>query len=166
MESLYVCLFSNGHIKVGRSASPDTRIKQHQERVACFGVTLEQSYKTECADSPEAREYALISRCTAAASQRHQREWFAGLDFNDVWRWAAEVAHGDFDIPKAPDLDAGLPDFRALVASLKAAGYTQADMAAECGCGQSSISDIATGVTKDPSYSVGAALMRLAQEVV
>ena len=33
MSSLYVCLFSNGHLKVGRSVNALARISQHEERV-------------------------------------------------------------------------------------------------------------------------------------
>ena len=33
MISLYVCLFSNGHLKVGRSVNALARISQHEERV-------------------------------------------------------------------------------------------------------------------------------------
>lgn len=38
MEYLYVCHFSNGHIKVGRSIDPRARIAAHADRVACMGV--------------------------------------------------------------------------------------------------------------------------------
>jgi len=34
MEYLYVCHFSNGHIKVGRSIHPKSRIASHADRVA------------------------------------------------------------------------------------------------------------------------------------
>ena len=33
MNFLYVCLFSNGHLKVGRSVNALARISQHEERV-------------------------------------------------------------------------------------------------------------------------------------
>ena len=33
MSVLYVCLFSNGHLKVGRSVNAMARISQHEERV-------------------------------------------------------------------------------------------------------------------------------------
>ncbi len=36
MISLYVCLFSNGHLKVGRSVNALARISQHEERVSCL----------------------------------------------------------------------------------------------------------------------------------
>ena len=40
MSFLYVCLFSNGHLKVGRSVNALARISQHEERVSCLGVEL------------------------------------------------------------------------------------------------------------------------------
>ena len=36
MSALYVCLFSNGHLKVGRSVNALARISQHEERVSCL----------------------------------------------------------------------------------------------------------------------------------
>jgi len=34
MSHLYVCHFSSGHIKVGRSIDPVARVAQHADRVA------------------------------------------------------------------------------------------------------------------------------------
>lgn len=163
MDSLYVCLFSNGLIKVGRSSTPNERIKTHRDRVACVGLSLDQSYVTECPDNDEGREQALLNRCCAAATKRHQLEWFEGLSFDEVCRWAYDAAHTLTDMPLS--MAEGIPNVREIAKKLRTAGYTQWDIARFCGCGQSSISDIASGKTLDPSYSVGAALIRLAQSV-
>lgn len=163
MEALYVCKFSNGHIKVGRSSAPQLRIRTHAERVACLGITLDQSYFTECPDSDEGREQALINRCVDAATFRHQREWFAGLQFADVCKWAYDAAHAE-SVGAVVRVGQGeAPDFRSIVNGLRAQGMTQADIAGVCQCDQSSISDISTGRTKDPRYSVGAALIALSK---
>ena len=38
MSFLYVCLFSNGHLKVGRSVNALARISRHEERAYMEGV--------------------------------------------------------------------------------------------------------------------------------
>lgn len=53
-------------------------------------------------------------------------------------------------------------NWSALISSIQAAGLSQPQIAAECGCAQSTISDLAGGRTKDPRYSIGQALSALA----
>lgn len=98
MESLYVCLFSNGQIKVGRSIDTASRIASHAERVSCMGVELSDSFTVECAGPAAPRETRLIQRCTESAARRFQSEWFDGLDFLSVCDWATEAAALDFDV--------------------------------------------------------------------
>lgn len=97
MESLYVCLFSNGHIKVGRSVDPKSRIAQHAERVSCMGIELRDHYTAECVGPASEREQALINRCAEHAEQRFHNEWFVGLQFWEVRDWARNAAELIFD---------------------------------------------------------------------
>jgi putative transcriptional regulator len=128
MESLYVCLFSNGHIKVGRSIEPKSRIATHVDRVACMGVTLSDSFVVASADEDEAREQALIAKCVEASSRRHRLEWFEGLAFDQVCQWAREVA--------LADLERGDSAVRGVRQRLRMA---QSDLAAVLGCTQANI---------------------------
>ena len=58
-----------------------------------------------------------------------------------------------------------MDDWTAIIRELKGHGLSQKHIASVCGCGQTTISDLAKGQTKDPSYSVGESLKRLlAQE--
>ena len=52
-------------------------------------------------------------------------------------------------------------DWKSLIADLQRHGYTQPQIAAVCGCGQATISDLAKGNTKEPRHSLGEALRRL-----
>lgn len=52
-------------------------------------------------------------------------------------------------------------DWRAVIADLRAKNWTQMEVAIECKCGQTTISDLATGLAKIPSYKVGRSLERL-----
>lgn len=103
MQSLYVCLFSNGHIKVGRSDKPMIRIATHADRVACLGVSVAAHRAFECVGRASLAEAELIRRCAAAASKRNAVEWFEGLDFELVAAWTAELAETRrFALPALP----------------------------------------------------------------
>jgi hypothetical protein len=90
VEHLYVCHFSNGHVKVGRSIDPISRVAVHADRVACVGVSLVAHQSFECAENVIKAEYSLIQRCAAEAQKRNKNEWFEGLDFLAVCSWADE----------------------------------------------------------------------------
>lgn len=53
-------------------------------------------------------------------------------------------------------------DWQFILAKLKRRGFTQQGLAALCGCAQSTISDLARGANKSPSYDIGAELVKLA----
>lgn len=80
-EHLYVCHFSNGHIKVGRSCRPKLRIAAHVERVSCLGVSLVDHHVVECVGDVLQAESALIAWCRGLAYSTHKNEWFIGIDF-------------------------------------------------------------------------------------
>lgn len=165
MSFLYVCSFSNGHIKVGQSGVPQSRIAQHEERVACMGVTLVESRYFSASRDVGGSEALLIERCAQHADKRFKSEWFTGLDFQTVCEWAMEAATSVTE-PQFTFNPDGTQDFAALVRRLMALGVTQAQMATVCRCSQPSISDLATGRIKEPVYSIGSALVRLMQERV
>ena len=50
-----------------------------------------------------------------------------------------------------------------LISRLQEAGLSQPQIARRCGCAQSTISDLASGNTKDPRFSIGKALVELAE---
>lgn len=92
MTHLYVCHFSNGHIKVGRSIDPKARIAAHADRVACLGIELVEHHIAECVGFSQPAEAALIEQCANTATKRNQSEWFEGLDFPTVSQWCGEAA--------------------------------------------------------------------------
>lgn len=55
-------------------------------------------------------------------------------------------------------------DWKLLIAELQSLEMTQAQIAAACNCGQSTVSELAKGVTKDPRHSIGEALRKLLLE--
>ena len=122
-ESLYVCHFSNGHIKVGRSIDPMARIATHADRVACMGVLLVEHFIVECVGPSVPAETALINHCTSATARRFQNEWFADLDFGEVCEAASMYAKQQFHKePRQTSFGA------RITAARKAAGLTQAQL--------------------------------------
>jgi hypothetical protein len=124
MESLYVCLFSNGHVKVGRSIDADSRIAQHADRVACLGVELSDRFTVDCERNVAQREALLIAKCAESAERRFQSEWFSGLDFLCVCEWAQEIAAMSLEQPRAEEDSFG----SRLRKARMAAGLTQAEL--------------------------------------
>jgi len=98
-EYLYVCHFSNGHIKVGRSISPKSRIASHADRVACLGVELVEHSIFECVGHSAPAEFALIDRCAELATKRNKNEWFEGLEYMDVCELADSFAKSGVSRP-------------------------------------------------------------------
>jgi len=52
-------------------------------------------------------------------------------------------------------------DWKKLISELGSQGLSQPQIAAICGCGQATISDLSNGKTKDPRDSLGQALRAL-----
>lgn len=96
MSHLYVCHFSSGHIKVGRSIDPVARVAQHADRVACVGIELVEYRTFECAGDAFMAEAALIERCDTECTRRLKSEWFEGLTFESACEWACGCAKTDF----------------------------------------------------------------------
>jgi addiction module HigA family antidote len=91
-DSLYIALFSTGHVKVGRSIDPQGRVAQHAERVACLGVELVDHRFFSCIGDVALRERQLIAYCAERCSARFKYEWFSGLSFEDVCAKAQSLA--------------------------------------------------------------------------
>lgn len=51
-------------------------------------------------------------------------------------------------------------DWKQIIADLIDRGVTQPEIATKCGCSQASISDLATGKTKQPRFDLGASLIK------
>lgn len=54
-------------------------------------------------------------------------------------------------------------DWQAIISELRKRGLTQQQIAERCDCAQSTISDLARGAIKSPSYGIGVSLMKIAR---
>lgn len=55
-------------------------------------------------------------------------------------------------------------DWKKLLSELREVGYTQERIGEHCGVAQTTVSDLARGVTKQPSFDVGFKLISLHQQ--
>jgi transcriptional regulator with XRE-family HTH domain len=55
-------------------------------------------------------------------------------------------------------------DWTKLIAEIQERGLSQPQIAAKCECAQSTVSDLASGTTKEPRHSLGEALKALHYE--
>ena len=92
MAGLYVCEFSDGTVKVGRSTRPAKRVVQHKSSASRFGLSLERHHAVECVAPAAEAERALIEQCCSASASQRGREWFYGLQFDTVCAWADAAA--------------------------------------------------------------------------
>lgn len=83
-SSLYAIQFSNGMVKVGRATDPVKRIAQHGARFALVDIVIFSSHHRECTGDIGAAETRLILYCGTECKVTLSREWFVGIDFNDV----------------------------------------------------------------------------------
>jgi hypothetical protein len=99
VEYIYACLFSNGFVKVGRSGKPLVRIKQHENRGSCFGIKLLSHEIRQCLnESSSYCENILIEKCVINSTSKNKKEWFLGLDYDEVCLWLAEIASHEREV--------------------------------------------------------------------
>lgn len=59
----------------------------------------------------------------------------------------------------------GAMKWKNFIAALSKKGMSQSQLAKEAGCGQATISDLASGKTLEPRHSLGAALLQIGARV-
>lgn len=79
---VYICLFDNGVIKVGRGKHAPDRISIHVSSARNFGIKLSAS-EYFVSINPWHSEKKLIEWCDRNSLERTNKEWFFGLDFSD-----------------------------------------------------------------------------------
>ncbi len=85
-NGLYALMFSNGIIKVGKSARVAARVNEHEANARAYGLVIIDRYLVE---DTETTENELLSFCRGLASQtdeglNHHGEYFVGINFDKV----------------------------------------------------------------------------------
>ena len=177
MEYLHVCHFSNGHIKVGRSIEPTSRIAAHADRVSCVGIELVEHQIFECVASSIPAEAMLIEWCRDNCEANNKNEWFVGTDYLSACEQAqvcsmlvvVDVApaekriRADFTGLSIYMAD-GRVNWQVVISQLRGVGLTQQQLASKCGTSQGTIGDLSAGRSTEPRFGLGTALLALLSE--
>ncbi|AEV86672.1 hypothetical protein ACWT_5655 [Actinoplanes sp. SE50] len=88
---LYAIKFSNGVIKVGSTRTPQARLRTHAGEAAGFGHQVLDQWLSDEHDGYQSTEQTLIAQMTFLACQRHRREYFQHVNWDQVLRVAKTV---------------------------------------------------------------------------
>jgi hypothetical protein len=157
-EYLYVCHFSNGHIKVGRSIYPAVRVAKHADRVSCLGIELLEHCFFECVGDVKGAEAGLINSCAELASDKNKNEWFVGVSYRDACALAEVHAKNVF----TECIESGWAGY---VKQILKHGRTQVQLAEEIGVSQPSIAKICTKKSTELSFNVGYGLLLIGRSL-
>jgi hypothetical protein len=93
---LYVVGFTGGTVKVGRTASPEVRIQQHQRDAMGFGLDITDLWMSEALGDARLAERALIRECSALAgvTSGALREYFQAITFRQAVAIAETITPG------------------------------------------------------------------------
>ena len=92
---VYAVLFSDGWLKVGRGRNPESRIGSHASVSAMRNATVERSVVSGLLADSGSAEAELIELCSMRGIAVHGREWFTGVDFDEVCRLFDRRFKGD-----------------------------------------------------------------------
>ena len=81
---VYAALFSDGWLKVGRGRDARARINSHIGTSSMRGAKFVRSISSGLLADSGAAENALIAYCSERGCNVHGREWFTGIDFDEV----------------------------------------------------------------------------------
>ena len=91
-ESLYIVEFDSGVIKVGKGVNPKSRIKSHEATGKIAGWKIKREFKIECVGLAHCPEIMLINFAASKSSEIRCREWFLGVDFDQLVEKATEFS--------------------------------------------------------------------------
>lgn len=81
---VYALLFSDGWIKVGRGRNPECRILAHSTASGMRNATLVKTTVSGSLIDSAYAEAELIKFCAEQGSAVHGREWFVGVDYDQL----------------------------------------------------------------------------------
>jgi hypothetical protein len=90
---IYVIAFEGGTVKVGRAADVAGRLATHRRTAACFGLGVTAEWHSpRCGYRMSAQyERQLVEFCASRGVLRGGQEYFTGVEFSDVQRFAESL---------------------------------------------------------------------------
>lgn len=101
---LYVIEIDDDRVKVGYTANPSTRLRQHRGIAEAHGCKPGRQWVSSNGTGTDAREQALIAYCAERATGRFRSEYFVGVPFADAVQRAADLC--GMDVAVIPPLPA------------------------------------------------------------
>lgn len=91
VAGIYLCLFSQGTLKVGRAKNVHGRLMEHRASGAVFGITVAR-YDAVFCNVPAKAEIFLINWCNKNSTSCQGDEWFQGVDYEACLKIAKSIA--------------------------------------------------------------------------
>jgi len=96
---LYVVEFDQGTIKIGFSASPDLRMQFFAAHGSVFRIRVLRHWVSEPHTGAALNEKTLINWCKKRALEVSGKEWFYGLEFDEVKKAIQQMVTSDGYLP-------------------------------------------------------------------
>jgi hypothetical protein len=94
---LYAVQFKGGLVKVGRTANPAFRIREHEDNAELFGVPRTRVWLSPLHDNPKVTEKALIALASGLSSGSRRHEYFTGIDYKGLLLAAERITYPPVD---------------------------------------------------------------------
>lgn len=87
---LYILRFSAGGVKVGQTSNLRRRLSEHRRDGEAYGVVITDYWVSPAHKNYLDNEIELIGFCDGISTTRAKREYFHGIEYGDVVRFAAK----------------------------------------------------------------------------
>lgn len=92
-SGIYLCLFDQGTLKVGRASNVKTRLSAHRAAGSVFGISVIRTDFVHVESVMQKRaETMLIQWCAKNCTASRSREWFEGVNYDDCLSAAKDIS--------------------------------------------------------------------------
>lgn len=95
---VYVIELSNNTIKVGRTTNPRQRFRAHAEQARTFELKIIKAWVSAAHMNPDETEKTLIDYGRAKSARVIRDEYFKGLSFTAIVKYARKLLHDPIDL--------------------------------------------------------------------
>lgn len=99
LAHLYVVEFDQGTIKVGYSTNPELRMQAFATHGSVFRIRILRHWVSEPHMGASLNEKTLLKWCTNRAVETSGKEWFYGLEFDEVKKAIQQMVTSDGYLP-------------------------------------------------------------------
>lgn len=96
---LYVVEFDQGTIKIGYSTNPELRMQAFATHGSVFRIRVQRHWVSDPHVGASLNEKTLIRWCKERALEVSGKEWFYGLDFDEVKKAIQQMVTSDGYLP-------------------------------------------------------------------